>query len=200
MGADDSGSAMGTLLEIARQLQMKPLADIGVDFVLFDAEDYGDAKKSDQLTAEQQQAALLTWALGSQYWSKNLHVPGYSPMYGVNLDMVGARGAHFPKEGQSVKFAPGVVDKVWRVGRFLGYTNYFSEELGGGITDDHVYVNVNAHFPMADIVNMSNDNPHLFGEYHHTAHDDMNILDKETMKAVGQTLLSVLHYEQANAL
>ena len=41
LGADDSGSAIGTLLEIARQLQLKPLADIGVDFVLFDAEDYG---------------------------------------------------------------------------------------------------------------------------------------------------------------
>ena len=198
-GADDSGSAIGTLLEICRQLQIKPLSDIGVDFVLFDAEDDGNAKTG-PMTPEQQQSSNLSWALGSQYWAKNLHVAGYAPMYGINLDMIGARGAHFPKEGLSLQYAPAAVDKIWRVGRYLGYTNYFSEDTFAALIDDHKYVNEIAHIPMVDIINLSNDNGKTFGEYHHTAHDDMNILDKETMKAVGQTILSVLHYEQANVL
>ena len=197
-GADDSGSAIGTLLEIARQLQLKPLADIGVDFILFDAEDYGDASKTNgPFSPEQSYALEHSWGLGAQYWASHLHVPGYAPIYGVNLDMIGARSAHFPKEGQSLKYAPAVVEKIWRVGRYSGYTNYFSEEVGQGITDDHKFVNEIAHLPTVDIVNLNTET--TFGEYHHTAHDTMDILDKETMKAVGQTLLSVLHYEQANA-
>ena len=199
-GADDSGSAIGTLLEIARQLQLKPLADIGIDFILFDAEDYGDATKIGPMTTEQQKASNLTWGLGSQYWSSHLHVPGYAPMYGVNLDMIGARGAHFPKEGVSLKYAPAAVEKIWRVGRSLGYTNYFSEETFAELIDDHRFVNEIAHIPMVDIINLSSEPNHTFGDYHHTAHDTMDILDKKTMEAVGQTLLSVLHYEQANAL
>ena len=198
-GADDSGSAIGTLLEIARQLQIKPLSEIGVDFVLFDAEDDGDATTGPK-TNEQREVSNMSWGLGSQYWSKNLHVAGYAPMYGINLDMIGARGAHFPKEGVSLQYAPAAVDKIWRVGRYLGYTNYFSDETYGALIDDHKYVNEIAHIPMVDIINLSNETGKSFGEYHHTAHDDMSILDKETMKAVGQTVLSVLHYEQANAL
>ncbi len=198
-GADDSGSAIGTLLEIARQLQIKPLTDIGVDFVLFDAEDDGEASTGPK-TKEQQDASNMSWGLGSQYWAKNLHVAGYAPMYGINLDMIGARGAHFPKEGVSLQYAPAAVDKIWRVGRYLGYTNYFSEETFGGLIDDHKYVNEIAHIPMVDIINLSNESGKTFGEYHHTTHDDMSILDKETMKAVGQTVLAVLYYEQANAL
>ena len=40
LGANDGGSGVGVLIEIARQLSQNPI-DLGVDIVLFDAEDYG---------------------------------------------------------------------------------------------------------------------------------------------------------------
>jgi glutaminyl-peptide cyclotransferase len=190
LGADDSGSAMGVLIEIARQLQLAPLSNLGVDIVLFDAEDYGDASGNDR---EQ-----TTWALGSQYWSAHLHAAGYAPKYGINLDMIGARGARFAKEGNSMKFASNVVEKVWRVGRNLGYTQLFSEQPFGAITDDHYFVNTIAKIPMIDIINNPTDD-RSFGTYHHTHNDNMSIIDRETLKGTGQTVLSVLHYENMGA-
>jgi glutaminyl-peptide cyclotransferase len=197
LGADDSGSSVGMLLEIARQLQANPPANLGVDIVLFDAEDYGDPRKP--RSNEEIMAQELTWGLGAQYWSKNLHVSGYKPLYGINLDMAGARGARFVKERISMTYAPNVVEKVWRVAREkYGYTQLFSEEESkDGMTDDHVFVNTIAKIPMIDIINHPVDS--YFGKYWHTTDDNMSIIEKDTLRAVGQTVLSVLHYEANGA-
>ena len=189
LGADDSGSAIGMLIEIARQLQQTPLSNIGVDFILFDAEDYGEADKDNKEG---------TWCLGSQYWAKNLHVAGYTAKYGINLDMAGARNARFTKEAFSMKFASQTVEKVWRVGRYLGYTQLFVDEASRGpILDDHYFVNTLAKIPTIDIINHPTDT--YFGKYWHTHHDDMKVIDKETLKGTGQTVLSVLHFENVGA-
>jgi glutaminyl-peptide cyclotransferase len=187
VGADDSGSGMGTLLEVARNLQLKS-ANIGVDIVFLDAEDLG-APQSEE-----------GWCLGSKYWSANLHVPNYKPKYGILLDMAGAKDARFCKEQISYKYAGPVVEKVWRVGRNLGYTNHFVEEYtSSSMTDDHLYINEIAHIPTIDIINHPG-GAHFFGEYWHTHRDNMSIIDRETLRAVGRTLLHVLHYEGMKVL
>jgi glutaminyl-peptide cyclotransferase len=185
LGADDSGSAVGTLIEIARQLQAKPLSNMGVDIVLFDAEDLGEKQSENG------------WCIGSKYWATHLHTPGYRAKYGILMDMIGSKDARFTRELLSVQYAPFVVEKVWRVGRHLGYKNLFVEEQSNGpLTDDHVYVNSMANIPMIDIINHPANS--FFGKYWHTHNDNMTIIDKNTLKAVGQTVLSVLHYEQAD--
>jgi glutaminyl-peptide cyclotransferase len=190
LGADDSGSAMGMLLEIARQLQQTPLSNLGVDIVLFDAEDYGDGSGKENTET--------TWCLGSQHWSRNVHVAGYAAKYGINLDMAGARNARFTKESYSMKYASNVVEKVWRVGRNLGYTQLFVEDFSRGpMIDDHYFVNTIAKVPTIDIINHPVDS--YFGKYWHTHQDDMSVIDKDILKATGQTVLSVLHYENAGA-
>ena len=179
------------MLEIARQLQAHPLSNIGVDLILFDAEDYGDGSGKE--------GTDFTWCLGAQYWAKNPHVGGYSAKYGVNLDMMGARNARFTKEQFSVKFASPVVEKVWRVAHSLGYTSLFVDDYSRGpMLDDHYMVNSIARIPTIDIINHPTDR--YFGAYWHThSDDDMNDIDRETLRAVGQTLLNVLHYENAGA-
>jgi glutaminyl-peptide cyclotransferase len=199
LGADDSGSAVAMLIEMTRQLQAKPLSNIGVDIVLFDAEDYGDTSKARPLTEAQGEAQNKTWALGSQYWSAKPHVAGYTAAYGINLDMAGSQNARFTKEQNSQKYASGVVEKVWRVANFHGFGSYFVDASSPfEMLDDHLYVNQLAKIPTIDIINTSVET-NSFGKYWHTHNDNMSIIDRSTLKAVGQTILSLLHYEEAKA-
>lgn len=189
-GANDGGSGVGVLLEIARNLQAKPLPNVGIDIIFFDIEDWGE-KEGMQPSQERS-----NWALGSQYWAKNLHKPGYSAYYGILLDLVGAKGAQFPQESYSLQYAPSIVQNIWNIAGRLGYNQYFLPVQGGGLTDDHVAVNEVAKIPMVDIVEMKVNNPKTFGDYHHTHKDNMEVIDKNVMKAVGQTVTQVLYQEE----
>ena len=178
-GADDGGSGVGVLIEIARLLKANPIP-MGIDIILFDAEDYG----ADEAGQD------YSWGLGSQYWSKNLHEPNYQVKYGILLDMVGSKDARFPKEGFSIKTAKAEVDKIWKLGQKMGYAEYFEDRYVGYYTDDHRFVIENTNIPMLDIVNIKKDGK--FGDYHHTHDDNMELISKKTLGAVGQVVLATI--------
>lgn len=188
LGANDGASGVGILLEMARLFNtQKP--DIGVDIVFFDAEDYG-APENVQGSNED------SWCLGSQYWSKNPHIKGYTAKYGILLDMVGAPDATFYKEEISMHYAGHVVNKVWAAAEQLGFGQYFRDENIGGITDDHLYVNRIAGIPSIDIIQYNKDSNQGFGHYWHTVNDNMDNIDKKTLHAVGSTLMKVVYSER----
>lgn len=178
-GADDGASGVAVLLEVARVLQQNS-APVGVDIVFFDLEDYGS-----------NEATGPTFCLGSQHWSRHPHKPGYQPEYGILLDMVGARGARFYREGFSTQYAAHVVDKVWFAAGRQGYGHIFINQNVNPVTDDHYYVNKLAGIPCIDIINY-NEKTGGFPDHWHTQKDNLSIIDKSTLKAVGQTLLDVI--------
>ena len=119
------------------------------------------------------------------------------PVGVILLDMVGGQGARFYQEGYSKYYAKPVVKRVWRAAAVAGFSSYFPQEDGGGITDDHVPVNEVAQIPCIDIINYYPDcDESSFGPTWHTIHDDMEHLDRNTLKAVGQTLIQVLYTEK----
>lgn len=187
-GANDGASGVGVLLEIARQLsQSKP--SIGVDIILFDLEDFGPPQ-------DKQTQATETWGLGSQYWARNLHVPAYSPRFGILLDMVGAPNAVFPVEGFSNYYAQHVVKKVWKVAETLGYGDVFVDTEGGYITDDHYFINQIAQIPTIDIIHLDPESANgTFYDHWHTLNDNLSQIDRETLKIVGQVVLTVVFWE-----
>jgi glutaminyl-peptide cyclotransferase len=186
-GADDGASGVGALLEIARAFHSKP-TELGLDIVLFDLEDNGkDGNGEDD--------SEKTWCLGSQYWAKNKG--NYQARFGILLDMIGAKNATFVKEGYSMHYAPELTNKIWAIGQRLGHSQYFLSQAGGAITDDHAYVN-QVGIPMVDIINLSPGGS--FGAYHHTHDDNMNVIDKSTMKAVIETVLTAVYSEAAAIL
>ncbi|QJX46266.1 M28 family peptidase [Hymenobacter taeanensis] len=200
-GASDGASGVGIALEMARVLaaQQDSLAPgVGVDFILFDSEDYGyDSStqgEKENLLARQEANGQSSWCLGSQYWAKNMVPANYKPSYGILLDMVGAKDAKFSREELSRQQARDVVDKVWNTASQLGFSDFFLFNDSYGITDDHVYTN-QAGVRTIDIIDHVPVGDEYFPAYHHTTQDNMSVIDKRTLKAVGQTVLTTIYGE-----
>lgn len=195
MAANDAASGVAVMMEVARLLHQKNgkqqlPASLGVDFVCFDAEDWGTPQWSGQPDND------ASWALGAQYFAT--HLPkGFAPRYGILLDMVGGQGAQFYQEGMSLQYAPEIVKKVWRAARQAGFGSFFPMDAGGMITDDHIPMNQKANIPCIDIIPYyPNCQQSSFGPTWHTLADDMQHIDKNTLKAVGQTIVQVLFTEK----
>ena len=189
LAANDGASGIGVMLELARLLPDS--LKVGIDFISFDAEDWGTPQWSD--VADQGN----TWALGSQYWAA--HLPKQQAKayrYGILLDMVGGQGAMFYKERLSQQYASSIVDRVWRAAQVVGFGSMFPMQSGSYITDDHLPINTVAKIPCIDVI------PYYpaceqstFGPTWHTLQDDMAHLDRTTLQAVGQTLIQVIFSE-----
>lgn len=189
-GANDGASGVGVLLEIARQFSLKK-PNIGVDIILFDAEDYGQPAVSDYPRMEH------SYCLGSQYWATHLHKSNYFAKYGILLDMVGGKNAVFTQELASLTFAPKVLNKVWNTAAELGYGNFFQFKKTNLIIDDHLYINnlAEGRVPTIDIIEYNEVTESHFYEHWHTHKDKLENIDKNTLKAVGQTVLQVVYNE-----
>ena len=188
LGANDGGSGVGVLLEIARNLDLKN-PKIGVDIIFFDAEDYGQPENSKFPIMND------SWCLGSQHWSKNPHKQNYFAKYGILLDMVGGKDAEFWQESISSYYASNIIKKVWDVAHNIGYSNFFIYKNSPQIMDDHYYVNTIAGIPTIDIIEYDPFSKTNFNKHWHTHADNMNNVDRKTLKAVGQTVMDVIYSE-----
>ena len=189
-GANDGGSGVGVLLEIARQLGDKA-PNVGVDIVFFDGEDYGAPEGTPATNS-----SYLNWCLGSQFWAKQPHRYGYRARFGILLDMVGAKDAVFNREGTSMRYAPSVVRKVWSRAEKLGYGNLFQNRETPATVDDNLFVSELGGVPSVNIVDYRmNVMPMGYGPFHHTHADNMDVIDRSTLEAVGKTVLSIVYSE-----
>lgn len=187
-GANDGASGVGVLLEIARQIQIKQ-PNIGVDIIFFDAEDYGQPNQSSY------KRLPGTWCLGSQYFANNPHKVNYSANFGILLDMVGAKDARFAKEAISRYYAPLIVERVWKNALALGHGNYFINQATNHVgEDDHLYINKILNIPSIDIIQYD-PSTQGFAPHWHTHDDNMEVIDKNTLNAVGETVLATIFQE-----
>jgi glutaminyl-peptide cyclotransferase len=197
-GANDGGSGVGVLLEIARQIATLP-TESGIDLIFFDVEDAGSTEfKNPDVADVLNERFISSWCLGSQYWGMNMHVGNYNPKFGILLDMVGASNAQFNQEKYSLEVGTDIVRMVWGTAEKLGYGQYFTDREVEGVIDDH-YMISRAGVRCIDIIDTRPQvsamglNGYVFGPYHHTHKDNMDVIDKEVLKAVGQTVLQVIY-------
>lgn len=175
LGANDAGSGVAVLLELASLLKATP-PPVGVDIVLFDGEDYG--KEGD----------TGRYLLGSRYFARTKD-PGYVPQFGILLDMVGDANLELPRELNSVQYAPDIVSLVWSTARELGVTQ-FIDAHGEEILDDHVPLN-EAGIKTIDIIDFAY--PDATHRYWHTHQDIPEHCSAGSLEAVGTVVTHVIY-------
>jgi hypothetical protein len=180
-GANDGASGVAVVLEIARLVYAHPPKTVGVDIVLFDAEDMG--APSD--------AAMF--CLGSKYFAAHFPLP-VRPLAGILFDLVGDHQARFLIEETSQQAAPTLVERLWKLGRLYA-RDYFVEKVGGSIVDDH-HALIDIGIPTVDIIDIElvgNHSPIERRRYWHTRADDMRNISGYTLRSVATVVLALLY-------
>ena len=190
MGANDGASGVGVILEMVRQMAVRKSKGEfvpTVQVVFFDCEDMGTPA---HFTGTQRDH---TWCLGSQYWAQEYKHSTLNSQYGILLDMVGDPSATFPREYFSMQYAGSYVEQLWRTAQRLGYGRYFVQQTTYyPITDDHYYVNTIAGIPCVDVIDYKMNTETGFAHWWHTQHDDIQNINKQTLQAVGETVLTTI--------
>ncbi|HSG27837.1 MAG TPA: M28 family peptidase [Candidatus Krumholzibacterium sp.] len=167
-GANDGASGVAVLLQIAKILQQHE-PPVGVDIVLFDAEDSGDAGRPQD------------FALGSRHFS--LSLKGYRPFAAIVLDMIGDRDLEIPMEGYSAAASAGLLEEIFTIAERLGIEQ-FKREQGVVIADDHLPL-IQAGIQAVDLIDF--DYP-----YWHTVQDTPDKCSPESLEAVGRVLIEFI--------
>ena len=172
-GANDGGSGVAMLLEIARILSMKP-APVTVDLIFFDLEDLGNIDD-------------LPFAIGAEQFVKKNSF--YNPDKGIIVDMVCDKNLVIPKELFSKQYSRELQNEIWAVAKTLGAT-VFSDENGTHIIDDHLPL-IEAGMHVVNLIH------YPFPSYWHTTYDTPKNCSVDSLSQVGNVILTLI-YNQDN--
>jgi len=175
-GANDGASGVAVLLTLADMFANNP-PPIGIDILMTDGEDFA-TRPGD----------YDNMYLGAKHFAAN-QPPGYAPLYGILVDLVGDTNPRFEMEGYSLHYAPEVVQRVWRMAEGIGYGNVFVRTTGSSIMDDHVPINQGG-IRMVNIIDMD------YGPnnaYWHTQNDVIANTSSRGLGAVGDVIAALVY-------
>jgi len=158
-GANDGGSGVAVLLEIARSLPTDLKTTVWL--VFFDTEDQGSLPGWD-------------WILGSSAYTKALNE---NPAAVVVVDMIGDADLNIYQERTS---NPALVKSIWQIASSLGYAQFIAQPKYS-MTDDHTPF-LQKGIPAVDLIDF--DYP-----YWHTISDTPDKVSVTSLKAVGDVLM-----------
>jgi Zn-dependent M28 family amino/carboxypeptidase len=174
-GANDGASGVALLLGVADVLVRRP-PTFGVDLLFVDGEDYGDFARD------------LDVLIGSRYYAEHLDPAVPKPLFGVVWDMVGDSDLRLPREWNSVRSAPEVVQRVWDKAAELGYGSVFVDSEGPVLTDDHLPL-IRAGIRTIDVIDFT------YGSgngYWHTLEDTVDKVSAESLQIVGDVAVALV--------
>lgn len=187
LGANDGASGVAVLYELG--FHMPQLGGVcGVDFVLFDGEEFifDDRRDSDR------------YFLGAKRFAETYAAqpPQHRYRWGVLLDMVGDAELQIYQERNSLHYARGLVNDIWRVAESLGVSE-FKPRVRHEIRDDHLPLNEIARIPSCDIIDFDYPRPGLGPSYWHTEQDSPDKCSAASLGKVGTVVLTWLQQETA---
>ncbi|MBI3585702.1 MAG: M28 family peptidase [Ignavibacteriales bacterium] len=175
LGANDGASGVAVLLEIARLLRQSP-PPLGIDIIFFDGEDLGKTGNPE------------SFSVGSKYFARN-KPPGFNPRFGINIDMVGDKVLEIPREVNSNRYAPDVMNLIYSTARELNIFQ-FLDSTGEEIVDDHLPLN-SVGIRTVDLIDFHY--PDRSNKYWHTLADTPDKCSGESLAAVGQVLVNIIY-------
>lgn len=178
LGVNDGGSGVAVLMELALAVRKLPGA-VGVDFVLFDAEEYVVAPRD-------------PYCLGSNFFARQYAAAcqagtqHHRYRVGVILDMVADRDLEIFQEQHSVGWPDTrpIVDDLWGVAARLG-VRQFVPRPKYTVEDDHVPLRMIGRIPTCDVIDFD------YPQWHTTA-DTLEHCSAESLEAVGRVVLEWL--------
>ncbi len=177
VGANDSGSSVGVLLEIARLLaDQKPYH--GLLFAFFDGEEgIAGYVPGDGLH-------------GSRHLARQVVQSGEQPLYlaMILLDMVGDRDLQFTLPANS---SPALVQALLKAAHQTGYREYIARASDMVIIDDHVPF-LQIGIPAIDLIDFEFGSAPGKNDYWHTAADDIAHISEESLAISGALTLGLL--------
>jgi hypothetical protein len=183
VGANDGASGVALLMELARAMPTLP-GPIGVDFVLFDAEEYVFAPRDPYFLGSTFFARQ--YAAGQRVGTPQAGQQPYRYRCGVIVDMVADRDLEIWQEQQSVSWpdTSPVVDAIWAVAARRN-VRQFVPRPKYSVEDDHLPLRMIARIPTCDIIDF--DYPHW-----HTTQDTPRQCSAESLEIVGGVVLDWL--------
>jgi Zn-dependent M28 family amino/carboxypeptidase len=176
VGANDGGSSTATVLELARVLA-KSRPDYTIRFVFFDGEE-----------------AIVDWdanngtdnTYGSRHMASGLVAAGAISRVKamILVDMIGDSSLDLRRDSEST---PWLVELIWNAARRSEHGKHFLDEEGA-YSDDHTSFKA-AGVPVIDLIDFN------FGpnnSYWHTNQDTLDKISGESMKVVGDVIISAL--------
>jgi glutaminyl-peptide cyclotransferase len=169
VGADDSGSSTGVMLEMARQLCGKR-GRYAVWIAFFDGEEAvrREWHDPDNRYGSRQMAAKMA-ASGDL---KKIHAM-------ILADIVGGKSLRIKREANSTK---AIVDVIWGTAKRLGYGEMFIDQ-STPVDDDHLSF-LQRGVPSADIIDLENS-----AGYWHTPQDTLDKISAKSLGVVGHVIL-----------
>lgn len=189
-GANDGASGVGLLLEVARLLAVHDSFKIGIDIVLFDLEDYGTPTFH-----HNKDYSKTYFCLGSQHWIKNPHIPNYKAAYSILVDMVAFKNSIFLQESIGIQYASKLLNQIWGLAQRLNYKRFRTQtDRIPSIIHDHYFIN-QIGIPSIAVMGNNPDPSQTFIDVWHKHTDNLTNIDKETLKQVGDLLLTFIYNE-----
>jgi len=172
LSANDGTSGVAWLMELGHQ--MKDLqTTVGVDFVLFDGEEYVFDGHQDR------------YFLGSDHFAEEYQKkkPPYRYVGAVLLDLFAGKDPHFPVEQNSLFLSGALVQEIWKIAAEQGVTA-FQNRVGPQVQDDHLALN-RVGIPAVDVIDF--DYPHW-----HRLSDTPDQVSGASMELVARVLTAWL--------
>jgi len=141
IGANDGASGVAVLMELANEMPQLPLK-YGVDFVLFDGEEF-IFDHNDR------------FFLGSEYFARGYAQNPRQHRYrwGVLLDMIGDKDLQIYQERNSMwwKDTRPLVEDIWATARRLGVREFIARKKYS-VRDDHLPLHNTGKIPCIDVI------------------------------------------------
>nr|7D1B_A Chain A, Leucine aminopeptidase [Fimbriiglobus ruber] len=186
--ANDGTAGAALMMELAHHMKGVP-SNVGVDFVLFDGEEYildpgvPGLQEGDKYFFGSEHFA-------NGYTKAKAGLP-YRYTGAVLLDLFAHDGARLAMEGYSLRGAPNLVAELWRVAGWVGAKSFVNErgfDRATDVLDDHIALN-EAGIPAVDVIDFDYKHWHLLS-------DTPDKISGKQMVDVGNVLLGWIQIQK----